>query len=1124
MRLRARLAFAIGFATLVAATVLSGQAVSTSQISGTVSDQSGAVLPGAAVSARQTDTGLVRTTTSGADGSYILNNLPVGPYELRVEKAGFSTFVQSGIVLQVDTNPTINPVLKVGATATTVEVQAAATMVETQTTDVGQVTDSTSIAELPLLNRQAINLVVLEGVANNTPGGDLNSNKNIPTVTFSVAGGLPNGTVYLLDGGTHNDPFNNLNLPLPFPDAMEEFKVETSAMPAQYGEHASAAINAVTKSGTNQFHGDAFEFVRNYLLNARDYFQKTRDSLKQNQYGGVIGGPIRKDKLFFFAGYQGTVTRSNPNSSAGIFVPTQAMLNGDFTTFASAACQGTAVTLAAPFVGNKISPTQFSSVAVNVLKHIPVSTDPTGCGAIAVAPPNNSSERQVVGRIDYLMNSRNTLYGRYLIDDYRNPVTSGAAATANALLSSKTGQSNQDQSVTLGDTFIINSQTTSLTHATLLREGNGRFPSQFFSAPEVGVTNFFSKVPHYTVIGIQGGFSVGGSEPGYWNQTGFQFAQDFDLVRGAHQISFGVDWIHSIMNSDSTASANGTFSFSSANGSTFTGLGLADFMLGDLASFNQSNDQIENDRANYIGLYIQDSWKLNPRFTLNYGLRWEPFLPEQNVNKHAFNFDTSRFTAGIVSSVRPTAPPGLLFPGDPGFPGNGDTSASFKHFAPRIGLVWQPGADAKTTVRAAYGIFGDAPQMFFNVRFGSNAPWGTALSNIIPLTSPGAFSNPWAATTFGTSPFPGANFFPGTPGVPGSGAVYVTDPLNLKPEYLQQWNVSIQRQFGSNLLLSATYVGNETTHLPMGQELNPGVFIAGNCTAGGNFPAPYSSVPDGLKKNGACTQTSNLTSRRQLYLLNPAQGALYGTIGKLNDGGTANYNAMLLSVNRRLTKNFSGFANWTWSHCLSDPPTTELTGPTFMNPANPRADYSNCTSDRRHVVNVAFVADSPSFASPWKKRFLSGWQFSPIFRHQTGNYSTISWGSDVAGNGFGTQRPIQLLASPYVPNKGVVNGYLNYAAFGAPPAGVLPPASGVMKPLSVENPGSVQFDASLTRTFSIHESQKLEFRWDVFNVPNLVNLPAPATNHSTASTFGRFTASASATGPRIMQLALKYVF
>ncbi len=259
------------------------QSVATAQVSGVIRDPEGAAIPGATIQLTQTDTGLVRTASSNASGAYVLANLPVGPYALRVSKPGFVTFVQSGIVLQVDASPNLSPTLKIGAQATTVEVNAAAAMVQAQTVDVGQVTDQRAITALPILNRQAINLVVLSGAANYTNGfNDLNTNKNIPTVTLSVAGGLPNGVAFLLDGGTYNDPFNNLNLPLPFPDALQEFKTETSAMPAQYGEHASAAVNAVTKSGTNQFHGDLFDFVRNYALNARDFFQNTRDSLKQN--------------------------------------------------------------------------------------------------------------------------------------------------------------------------------------------------------------------------------------------------------------------------------------------------------------------------------------------------------------------------------------------------------------------------------------------------------------------------------------------------------------------------------------------------------------------------------------------------------------------------------------------------------------------------------------------------------------------------------------------------------------------------------------------------------------------------------------------------------------------------
>ena len=1152
MKLNVRIALLALFAT----TTLWGQAVSTSQISGIVRDQTGAVIPGAQVKATETETGLVRIATTDSDGSYILNNLPVGPYELRVERDGFKTFVQTGIILQVATNPGINPVLEVGSTSTSIEVQAGAAMVETETNDVGQVVDDKSITELPLLNRQAINLIVLEGVANNTGGGDLNSNKNIPTVTFSVAGGLPNGIVYLLDGGTHNDPFNNLNLPLPFPDAMQEFKVETSAMPARYGEHAAASVNAVTKSGTNQFHGDAFEFIRNYLLNAKDYFQLTRDSLKQNQYGGVIGGPIRRDKLFFFAGYQATVTRSNPTSGATTFVPTAAMLTGDFTAYAAAGCNKS---FTDPFNGtkgqildlpnasgvydgtntsNKVNASQLSSVALNMFtfarSHLPVSTNP--CGSVPLALPANTNERQILGRIDYIMSQRNTLYARYLIDDYRNPTATGAQAV-NALLSAKTGQSNQDQSFTLGDTFIINSRTTSSSHATLIRDGNARFPSSFFSALDIGVNqnNFYSppNVPFFTNISASpNGFGVGSSEPGNWNQTGFQFAEDIDMVRGSHEVSFGVDWIHSLMNSLSTAAANGNFSF----GNSFTGLSLTDFLLGDLASFSQANAQQEDDRSNYIGLYAQDSWKVKPRLTLNYGLRWEPYFPQQNPIKHAENFDPGRFAAGTHSTVFPNAPAGLLFPGDPGFPANGDTFGRLAVFAPRVGLVWQPEADGKTTVRAAYGVFNDAPQMFFTVRFGSDAPWGPAVSFNIPTTAPGQFSNPWAAPTSGQpggkTPFPGVSFFP-----VGANAAYVTEPLHMNPEYLQQWNLSIQRQVGSNLLLSATYVGNETTHLPTGRELDPGVYIAGNCLANGNFPAPYNTLPDGLTKNGLCTQSGNINFRRQLLLANPAQGTFFGTVGVVDDGGVANYNGLLLSAQRRLANNFSGFVNWTYSHCLSDPPTTELTGPTYFNPAARHADYGNCSSDRRQAVNIAFVASSPTFSISWKRRLLTGWQFSPIFRYQSGNFATVTLGrstnnppfGDQAGNGFGSQRPLQILADPYLanssPNPVSPSPYFNYNAFTPPQAGVLPPASGVVRPFTLENPGSVQMDASLSRTFDIREAQKLQFRWDIFNLPNLVNLPGPATDLSSQTNFGTWKqTTASATGPRIMQLALKYIF
>jgi len=328
----------------------------TAQISGTVKDQSGAVLPGAEITATQTETGAVRMASSDETGSYVLPNLPVGPYKLEVSLPGFRTFVQSGIVLQVNSSTVVNPVLNVGQVSETVEVQANASLVETRSTGIGQVVETARILELPLIGRQVTDLIAINGAALPVLTTDTTFRGSYPNTTaFSIAGGVIGGNSYTLDGGMHNDVYANYGLPLPFPDALQEFKVETSSLPAQYGFHSGGAINAVTRSGTNDLHGSLFEFVRNYAVNARNFFAPTRDGLKRNQYGGTIGGPIKKNKLFFFAGYQGTITRQSPQNTFA-FVPTADMIAGDFTTFASRTCQRDAIDLRAPFQNNRLAP------------------------------------------------------------------------------------------------------------------------------------------------------------------------------------------------------------------------------------------------------------------------------------------------------------------------------------------------------------------------------------------------------------------------------------------------------------------------------------------------------------------------------------------------------------------------------------------------------------------------------------------------------------------------------------------------------------------------------------------------------------------------------------------------
>src|SRR5713101_1678592 len=337
----------------------------TAQINGIIRDSSGLAIPGAAIKATQTATGVVRTATSSDNGNYALPNLAVGPYLLEVAKDGFNKYVQSGIVLQVDTNPTVDVSLTVGSVSTQVTVEAAALQVETRTTSIGQVVDNQRIMEMPLNGRDVHELIFLAGMAKFPGTASLQSVRNYPTVVVAVAGGALDSVAYSLDGVIHQDPYNNLSLPLPFPDAVQEFKVETSAIPPQYGYHSTATVNVVTKSGTNQFHGDLFEFLRNGDLNARDFFALKRDTLKRNQFGGVIGGPVRKDKLFFFGGYERTTLRSDSAQNTA-FIPTAAMAQGDFSAIKTALPASLGFT-----AGNQIPQRLLSPVALNILKTIP---------------------------------------------------------------------------------------------------------------------------------------------------------------------------------------------------------------------------------------------------------------------------------------------------------------------------------------------------------------------------------------------------------------------------------------------------------------------------------------------------------------------------------------------------------------------------------------------------------------------------------------------------------------------------------------------------------------------------------------------------------------------------------
>ena len=1053
------------------------QAVAGSQVSGIVRDSSGGALPGAEVTIVKTDTGAMRTVFTAEDGSYVLPNLPVGPYQLKVVLQGFNAYVQEGIVLQVSTNPQINVTLEVGAVSEQITVTANATMVETHSTGIGQVVDNQRVVELPLNGRQATELIFLAGLATSAPAADLNTNKNYPTVTISVAGGQANGMTYIMDGGTHNDPFNNLNLPTPFPDALQEFKVETSALPARYGHHAASAVNLVTKSGTNSYKGSGFLFTRNYRFNARNAFALERDSLKRNQFGGVLGGPILRNKVFFFGGYQGKIERSNP-SEAISYIPTTAMLNGDFSAFASPACNaGRQVTLTGGFTNNQIDPSRLSSVARNFARYLPsAQADP--CGRVQYGIPNNNTEHQNIVRADYTLSNRQSILARYLYSVYDNPATYDGQ---NVLTLSRTGQKNQAHAFVLGHNYVLSASLINSLRVTYNTTINDRPLPEYFTATDLG-SRIYSPLAGYVGVNVTGnGFAVGngGVNPGYFDSQAYQIANDVDWLLGDHQISFGGNWIHTKIETLNNRPTNGAFTFNGQG----TGLSLADFMLGIVSGgFLQGNPVYDYDNHDYIGAYIQDDWKVRPNLSLNVGVRWEPFIPLRNTFGWVSHFDKSRFDQGLKSRVYPQAPAGLIFPGDDDYPGDATTHGRMAMFAPRVGAIWTPGADNNTSIRAAWGIFYDTPHLFFNTRFANNPPWGAQIT--IPNPA-GGWADPYLGYP-GGNPFPALNTDWANAAFPAFG-VYVNTPIEMEPTVLQQWNVSVQRQFGE-LLLAASYLGNHTSHLWRATELNPAVF-------------------------GTGATTGNTNQRRVLILQNPTEGQYYGTIGHVDDTGRANYNGLLLSAQRRLRNGLSMLTNYTLSKCMADPATTEITGPTIVDPNNPDLDYSYCSSDRRHVVNVSVVARTPEFSNRALNAVLGDWQVSPLVRWQSGNRSTITTGVDNALTGMGGQRAVQILDDPY--GDGTPGFYLNRAAFTTPASGTY----STLVPFSVVNPARLQNDLALTKTFRISTSN-VQFRWEVFNVINHVNYNAPTTALNSAN-FGRIL---SAGDPRIMQFALKVDF
>jgi hypothetical protein len=1075
--------------------MLNAQAVANASVTGRVVDEQGAVVVDAHIRITGADTGTVYNAVTNGEGIYSVPTLSIGTYTLEAASPGFHTYVQNGIQLRVDDHVQINIAMKVGEVTEKVQVTAEANLLQTEQNTISQVVDQQRIVDLPLNGRDPTQLITISGASiNHSDGTNTGSKSFFSSQSISIAGSAGNETNYLLDGGDNNDSFTNVNMPFPFPDALAEFSVETSTLPARNGLHPGGVVNAVTKSGTNRWHGDLFEFIRNGDVNAINYFASRQDSLKRNQFGGTFGGRIIRDKLFFFGGFQQSNIRQDPAASTA-YVPTSAALSGDFSALDGAGCQAKGVpraivdpTAGTPLPNFQISASRFDPAALALAKYLPQTGNP--CGKATYGIPIQSNESQYVGRVDWIINTKHTLYGRYFLDNY---TLAAFFDPHDILVTSTSGNVERAQTFVLGDTYTITPATVNSLHLTFGRRTDNRGPNTSgVNAASLGVKNMYQGTNDFLQVAVNnGGFAVGCGTCalGIFNITSYQAADDIDILRGRHQMAFGVDFLRTRDTQNNHYQDNGVFNF---NGQ-YSNDPLLDFLTGQMNSFSQSGPQLNDLRQNVIGLYAQDSFRATPKLVINFGLRWEPFLPEYDHFNRGSTFSFPAFYGNQPSQVFTNAPVGSLFYGDPGIP-NSFTDRRLANLSPRLGLVYNPDGKGKTTLRIGAGLLYDSVATFIPYRMvAQNPPFGPQVTN---TNGPYQFSDPWTNV-------PGGNPFP----LPAPAKDIIFPPANAEvflPPHLHSpsvghWNASVQHSIGTGWILSVSYLGNKTSHLWIGNEVNPAVYIPGTC----------SGKP--------CSSTGNTQARRVFSLANPVAGQYYSQMTIAYDGASANYNGLLTSLEHRFAQHYTVLANYTWSKCLGIAPVTSLGTGVTENPYNVRADYGPCTYDSTHLFNLSAVYVSQYGHGGLVSQLLSNWNLAPLIRYTSGLPVNPATGKDNSLTGVGNDRPNVISTQAYTgASHGLFYQYLNPGLFAPNAVGTF----GNAGHYSLRGPGYFNVDLAVSREFRLVESLTLHIRAEAFNLLNHPNFGLPSGNIASSS-FGQIT---SASDPRILQASMKLVF
>lgn len=1142
----------------------------TASLRGTVTDPSGGVVVGAKITLTNTGTGISRTTTSKADGSYLFDLLQVGTYKLTVEKSGFTTYLQDGIILELNQNGRADVALKVGQATEVVEVAANAPQVDTTSAVLGKVEDQRMINALPLVDRDTLQLGLLQaGVF--PPDQDDSSGND-----FSVSGQRSESLTFLLDGADNTDFLGNNIVVSPNPDAVDEFKIITNNYDAQYGRTSGGIVNQITKSGTNQFHGDLFEFARNDVLNATDALLATKASYERNLFGGTLGGPIKKDKLFFFLAYQG-VRRNEGQTPQSIAVLDQAERGGNFGELCPAGFDGsgnctnttTGTQLVNPITGanypNNIVPV--NPIIANYIKdYLPLPNQPNSNNFVA-SPIATIDDDQGISRVDYNFNNKDTFSFSYLIDDTRGifPEEGGSITSTTGLQPIGSGG---NVPIGSGGAETARSQigTFTWTHVfspTLTNEfrfGANRIaslqgsPTEKTNPSDLGFTNVTpadSRTPAAPTI-FTNSFNLGPSVQGptTLHRAVFDWADNLTWTHGNHEFKFGGGFTRVRNNFNYDYYNSGGYDFTFGN---YTGNEYADFVAGFWDNYYQSDYSVYGIRTGSVAGYAQDTWKILPRFTLNYGLRYEYFIPQHDIHNNILGF-----FPGEQSTKFPGAPPGILYPGDPGTPNNALVYPDFTNFAPRFGFAWDMLGNAKLVMRGGFGIFNDIEDGALNLQFGGEPPFGYIV-NTLPSswagnsgssdctgpTACGAMADPF--TPFGlTNPFPFT--FTGSFLVPAIPYAYVTYP-HFKTPYSENFNYGFQWQATRDMMVEAVYVGSLGRRLISSGEVNfPQVNIEQYqlSTYGqvyGECARPLSACTGGtINPSDPYDPTGSPTGAQQL-LTNFSNG--------LSDS-----HQLQVTVDKRFSNNVQFRAAYTLAKTIDLTSGFRSRSSEYTDPYDYRLDRALADFDvpQRLVISGIFMMPFARgiHSDGFLKKVADGWQLNVIASFQRGNPITLYSNSNASQQDQSPDLtrtniigPVPYL-SPRVQNP---SGYASQCnggnntpgPFWFNPTNLVCAACPVTDPTCadpadqpgiplftygdtprnfIRGPGINNWDLSIVKGTKITESKSLEFRAEFFNAFNHVQF-FRIDNAGGSPTFGQVLTDR---GPRIIQLALKFYF